>query len=125
MPDIQAKYVLFNCPKQTILLFLILYYFTKFVTHELINLSLNTALTCRMRVSLVVEQYVGALDVAMQEVALMAVVESVKQLLHERRDARLVEVHQSRLQQTHQVVVHVLEHQVERTCVTAKTIYMG
>ena len=78
-----------------------------------------------MRVSLVVEQYVGALDVAMQKVALMAVVESVKQLLHERRDARLVEVHQSRLQQTHQVVVHVLEHQVERTCVTAKTIYMG
>ena len=66
--------------------------------------------------ALIVEQYVGALDVAVQEVALVTVVESVEQLLHERRDAGIVEVNQARLEQTHQVVVHVLEHQVEGTC---------
>ena len=67
--------------------------------------------------SLVVEEDVGALDVSVQEVLLVAVVQPLQQLPHERLDVVLVEVDQAGLQQPHQVMVHVLKHQVERTCV--------
>ena len=65
---------------------------------------------------LVIEKNVGALDVSVKKVFLVTVVESIQQLLHERRDTIVVERHKTTLQQTHQVVVHVLEHQVKRTC---------
>lgn len=64
----------------------------------------------------VVEQDVGALDVPVQEVLLVAVVQALQQLPHERADVVLVEVDQAGLQQAHQVVVHVLEDQVEGAC---------
>lgn len=64
----------------------------------------------------VVEQDVGALDVSVQEVLLVAVVQTLQQLPHERPDVVLVEVDQAGLQEPHQVVVHVLKHQVEGAC---------
>ena len=65
---------------------------------------------------LVVEQDVGALDVAVEEVARVTEEQSFQQLLHERRNVALAQRHQTRLEQTHQVVVHVLKDQVEGTC---------
>lgn len=65
---------------------------------------------------LVIEQDVGALDIPVQEVLLVAVIQSFQQLPHERLDVALVEVHEARLQEAHQVVVHVLKHQVKRPC---------
>lgn len=64
----------------------------------------------------VVEKNVGALDVSVQKVLLVAVVQALQQLPHERPDVVLVEVDQAGLQQAHQVVVHVFKHQVESTC---------
>lgn len=64
----------------------------------------------------VVEENVGALDVSVQKVLLVAVVQALQQLPHERPDVVLVEVDQTGLQQAHQVVVHVFKHQVESTC---------
>lgn len=61
----------------------------------------------------VVEQDVGAFDVSVQEVVLMAVVQTLHQLPHEAADVLVGELDQARLQQAHQVVVHVLKHQVE------------
>ncbi len=54
----------------------------------------------------------------MKEVLLVAVIQSFQQLPHERLDVALVEVHKTRLQQAHQIVVHVLKHQVKRPCET-------
>ena len=65
---------------------------------------------------LVVEQDVGALDVAMEKVARVAEVQTIKQLLHEGRNVALSERDKTRLKQTHQVVIHVLKDQVECTC---------
>ena len=53
----------------------------------------------------------------MQEVLLVAVVQPLQQLPHERLDVVLVKVDQAGLQQPHQVMVHVLKHKVERTWV--------
>ena len=50
---------------------------------------------------LVIEEYVGALDVAVKEVSLVAVLESLEQLLHEGGDVQLVERHQAGLQDAH------------------------
>lgn len=49
----------------------------------------------------------------MQEVLAVAVGQPVQQLPHDGRVVRLREVHHLGLQQTHQIVVHVLKHQVE------------
>lgn len=62
---------------------------------------------------LIVHEDIAALDVPVQEVLLVAVVEPIQQLLHDAGIVRLVEVHHLGLQQPHQVVVHVLKHQVE------------
>lgn len=45
----------------------------------------------------------------------MAVVQTLHQLAHEAADVLMGELDQARLQQAHQVVVHVLEHQVKST----------
>lgn len=63
----------------------------------------------------VVEQDVGAFDVSVKEVVLVAVVQTLHQLAHEAADVLVGELDQARLQQTHQVVVHVLKHQVKGT----------
>ena len=62
----------------------------------------------------VVHEYVGTLDVSVEEVLLVTEVEAVEQLLHAGRNVVLVKVDEPRLEQTHQVVVHVLKHQVKR-----------
>ena len=51
----------------------------------------------------------------MQEVLHVTVVEPIEQLLHEGGDVILTEMTHAGLQQTHQIMVHVLKHQVERT----------
>lgn len=51
----------------------------------------------------------------MQKVVLVAVVQALHQLAHEAAHVLVGELHQAGLQQAHQVVVHVLEDQVERT----------
>ncbi len=51
----------------------------------------------------------------MQKVLLVAVIEALQQLSHERLDVALVEVDQARLEQTHQVVVHVFKYKIEST----------
>lgn len=43
----------------------------------------------------------------------MAVIKALQQLSHERLDVALVEVHQARLEQSHQIVVHVFKNQIE------------
>lgn len=63
----------------------------------------------------VVEQYVGAFDVSVEEVVFMAVVQTLQQLAHEAADVLMGELDQAWLQQTHQVMVHVLKHQVKGT----------
>lgn len=51
----------------------------------------------------------------MQKVLLVAVIETLQQLTHEGLDVALIEMHQTRLQQSHQVMVHVLKYQIEST----------
>lgn len=65
--------------------------------------------------SLVIEQNIGALDVSVQEVLLVAVIKALQQLSHERLDVALVEMDQTRFEQTHQVVVHVFKYKIECT----------
>lgn len=79
---------------------------TKPYRNKKINTKTNTN-------SLIVHQYVAALDISMQEVLPVAVGQPVEQLAHDGRVVRLREVHHLGLQQTHQIVVHVLEHEVE------------
>ncbi len=66
-------------------------------------------------ISLVIEQNIGALDVSMQKVFLVAVIQALQQLSHERLDVALVEMNQARLEQTHQVVVHVFKYKIKST----------
>ena len=61
----------------------------------------------------VVEENVGTLDVPMEKSLLVAVVEPVQQLAHERLDVALVKVDQSRFEEPHEVMVHVFEDEVE------------
>lgn len=63
----------------------------------------------------VVEKYVRAFDVSVQEIVLMAVVQTFHQLAHEAADVLVGELDQARLQQAHQVMVHILKHQVKST----------
>lgn len=49
----------------------------------------------------------------MQEVLLVTIVEAVQQLSHDARVVHLVEFDHSRLEQAHEIVVHVLEDQIE------------
>ena len=51
----------------------------------------------------------------MQKVLLVAVVKAFHQLSHETAYMLLRELDQARLQKPHQVVVHVLKHQIEGT----------
>lgn len=51
----------------------------------------------------------------MQEVVLVAVVQTLHQLAHKAADMLMGELDQARLQEAHQVVVHVLKHQVKST----------
>lgn len=64
---------------------------------------------------LVIEQNIGAFDVSVQEILLVAVIKALQQLPHERLDVVLVEVDQARLEQSHQIVVHIFKNQIERT----------
>lgn len=64
---------------------------------------------------LVIEQNIGAFDVSVQEILLVAVIKALQQLPHERLDVVLVEVDQARFEQSHQIVVHVFKNQIERT----------
>lgn len=45
----------------------------------------------------------------------MAVVQTFHQLAHEAADVLVGELDQARLQQAHQVMVHILKHQVKST----------
>lgn len=56
----------------------------------------------------------------MEEVLLVAVVQSVEQLPHDAGIVLLVKVHHAGLEQSHQIVIHVLEHQIERALVLAE-----
>ena len=53
----------------------------------------------------VVDEDIWALDVSVQEIPFMAVWETIQQLPHDRSVHRLGELHQTRIQQTVQVVV--------------------
>ncbi len=74
----------------------------------------------QLYLSLIVDENVGALDVSMQKVFRVAIVEAVEELLHEAGNLLVVEIEQTRVEQTEQVVVHVLEYQVELATVLAK-----
>lgn len=65
--------------------------------------------------SLVIEQNIGALYVSVQKVLFVAVIEALQQLSHERLNVALVKMDQARLEQSHQIVVHVFKHKVEST----------
>lgn len=64
---------------------------------------------------LVVEQNIGAFDVSVEKVLLVAVIKTLQQLSHEWLDVALVEMDQAGLKQTHQVMVHVLKYKIEST----------
>jgi hypothetical protein len=66
---------------------------------------------------LVIHKNVTAFDISVQEVLSVTVGEAVEQLPHDGRVVRLREVHHLRFQQPHQIMVHVLEYQVERTLI--------
>lgn len=61
----------------------------------------------------VVDKYVGAFNVPMEEVQVVAIFKRQKELLQERRNLELCEVDQVRLQETVQVVVDVFEDEEE------------
>jgi len=61
----------------------------------------------------IVHKYVGTLDVTMQEVVLMTEVQSFHQLTHQRTDMSSSKRHQTRLKQTHQIMIHVLKDQIK------------
>lgn len=56
----------------------------------------------------------------MQEVLLVAVIQTVQQLSHDAGVVQFVKVHHSGLQQPHQIVIHVLEDQVEGSLVLSR-----
>lgn len=49
----------------------------------------------------------------MKEILLVAVIEALQQLSHERLDVALIEVDQAGLEQSHQIMVHVFKNQIE------------
>jgi len=63
----------------------------------------------------IVDEYVGALDVPVQEVILMTEAESFHELAHQWADMSRTKRYQTTLQQTHQIMIHVLKHQIERS----------
>lgn len=65
----------------------------------------------------VVHQYVAAFDVAMQEILLVTVAEAVEKLPHYAGIVHFIEHHQTGFEEAHQIMVHVLEHQVKGTLV--------
>lgn len=71
---------------------------------------------------LVIEQNIGAFDVSVQEILLVTVIKALQQLPHERLDVVLVEVDQARLEQSHQIVVHVFKNQIESTYSEQRTV---
>ena len=72
-------------------------------------------LCCHRSYLPIVQQNVRAFDVPVEKVLLVAVVKAFHQLSHETAYVLLGELDQARLQKTHQVVVHVLKHQIEGT----------
>lgn len=73
--------------------------------------------TTQHHCSLVVDEDVGALEVSVEEVLGVAVVKGLHELPGQALHMLLRELHQARLQKTHQIMVTVLKHQVEGTCV--------
>jgi len=63
----------------------------------------------------IIEKNVGALYVSMKEVSFVTESKAIKQLFHERRYVTLSKWHKSRLEQSHQVMVHVFKYQIEST----------
>ena len=57
-----------------------------------------------------VDQEIGALDIAVQNVPRVAVGQAQQQVAHERADLVVRELHKPAFQQPSQVMVHVLEH---------------
>lgn len=53
----------------------------------------------------------------MQEIFLVAVIQSIQQLSHYTRIVQFIKIHHSRLQQTHQIVIHVFEDQIKRSLI--------
>lgn len=52
----------------------------------------------------------------MEKVLLVTEIQSFKQLLHQTANVALAEHNAARINETDEVVIHVLEHQIERTC---------
>lgn len=76
--------------------------------------------TTQHHCSLVVDEDVGALEVTVEEVLGVAVVKGLHKLPGQALHMLLRELHQARLQKTHQIMVTVLKHQVEGTCVCVR-----
>lgn len=70
-----------------------------------------------MHYLLVIHKNIAALYVSMEEILLVAIVETIKQLSHDGSVVLLRKLHHPRLQQAHQVMVHVFKHQVERSLI--------
>lgn len=79
------------------------------------NVIKHRSVKCYPSDSLVIKENVGALNVSVQKVLLVAVIKALQQLPHERLDVALVEMNQAGLEQTHQVMVHIFEYKIKRT----------
>lgn len=51
----------------------------------------------------------------MQEVLLVAEIKSLEKLFHQRRYVAFAKRNKAGLEQSHQIMIHVFEHQIERT----------
>lgn len=80
------------------------------------NIRIAVLLRCKnTEDSLVIEQNIGALDVSMQKILLVAVIKALQQLSHERLNVALIEMDEARLKQSHQIVVHIFKYEIEST----------
>ena len=70
-----------------------------------------------LQYSLVIHENVGAFDVAMKEVLAVTIGEAFEQLVHDAGDVFFGEIHHPRLQQPHQIVIHVFEDEIKRAAV--------
>lgn len=69
---------------------------------------------CELQEALIVDEKIGALDVAMKNVVPVAKMEALQELTHVALDVfRLKPSKIGLLHETREVVVHVLEHQVD------------
>ena len=67
--------------------------------------------------SLVIHEDIRAFDVSVEEVFTVAVGKALQELKHNASDVFLGEIHHSRLQQTHKIVIHVFKDEVKRAAV--------